>query len=299
MKQCARLCRWSLLFFLCIAVMPAMSAPTYDVEAWHAMSYVKYEGGPVLLDLYRPMGVAGVLPVVLAIHGGFWRDGSREDMRGISELIASQGYAVAAIDHRLLPQCKFPDQLADVRHAAGWIRENAGKYHLDATRLLVLGVSGGGQLAALLGLQQQPDCLRIAGIIDLDGPMDLRVTPPNLVTEATLCQYLGASQQEKPDLYAQASPITYVSKDAPPCLIMHGTADPLVPFAQAQAMTAALRKVGAPVTFYPMQGVGHDISNLATPAGQKILNAIFTFLKQYTTSTSEKSERSGDDPPAK
>ena len=206
------------------------------------------------------------------------------EIQPLGKILAAQGYTVVAMDYRLLPKYHYPAPLEDVRAAARWVQAHADTYHFDLRRLTVLGISAGSQLAALLALRPSDGIPPFAGVVDICGPMDLTVTPTNPFIRAEadhlLTAYLGARREKNPHIYAEASPITYVTRKSPAFLIIHGTADNVVPYSQAIAMTEALKAAGAPVTSYPIVKGKHGAPLPNTQAGKKMIAAMITFLQR-------------------
>lgn len=215
---------------------------------------------PLSLDL-RPAGDGA--PLVVFLHGGGWLRGSRRVFTpGISsarsfERIAAAGIAVASCEYRLSGEACFPAQLDDVDAALDWLGAHAAEHGADASRIVLWGVSAGATLAALTGLRRDG----IRGVIDWFGPADLLEMASHDLGDAPEhtreARWLGAPATAVPEIARAASPVHQVSADAPPFHISHGTADEHVPFAQSQALAAALRGVGADAEFYPVEGGRH------------------------------------------
>lgn len=218
----------------------------------------------------------GPLPVVAWIHGGAWRVG---DKRGgvwqLAGLVASGDYAGVSVGYRLTGEATWPAQIHDCKAAIRWIRANARKYHLDPERIGVWGSSAGGHLVAMLGTSggvralegdvgphtDQPS--RVRCVVDYYGPSELLAMgqyPSRIDHDAAGSPeslLVGGPLQETKEVARQASPITYVSADDPPFLVVHGTDDPTVPFNQSERLAAGLGKAGIDVTFIRVQGGGH------------------------------------------
>lgn len=199
------------------------------------------------LDLYAPTGAIPDrgYPVVVAIHGGGWRGGSRGDFgRSIAEL-AQCGWVVAAIDYELSRPGRpsWPRNRDDVKTAVRWIREHARDYGIDPQRLALLGASAGGHLALTTGLDPTLD---IDAIIDFYGPSDLRAlthdSPPAAASVALLLGGDPASIDST--TMAEASPVNLVRPHSPPVLIIHGADDTLVPADQSRRLAAVLEAAG-------------------------------------------------------
>ena len=228
------------------------------------------------LDLYVPKNGRN-LPLIINIHGGAFKMGSKED--GVPLDYLGQGYAVASLDYRLSGDAIWPAQIEDCKAAVRWLRANAGKYGLDPGRFAAWGASAGGHLAAMLGtaggvkefeVGENPGVSsRVQAVVDYFGPtdflqMDAHRLPDGQVhdpADSPESELIGGALQANKDKAARANPITYVTRDAPPFLICHGDADPLVPYHQSVLLEAALWRAGVPVTFYTVKGGGHGRFN--------------------------------------
>jgi len=231
---------------------------------------------PLELDLYLPEAAAPV-PVIVHVHGGGWRRGSRRVPlprlgAGFYDGLAARGFAVAAIDYRLSGEARFPAALDDVRAAIGWVREHAAEYGMDAGRVFAWGDSAGGLLAlmaALTGAEANGSGgpgSGVQGVVawfpvtDLAGLLDDVAQAggrPDPGPESREALFLGAPPGAVPDLAAQASPVTHASAAAPPVLLMHGAADDLVPPAQSIRLAEALTRAGATVELELVPGATH------------------------------------------
>jgi acetyl esterase/lipase len=231
---------------------------------------------PLELDLYLPEG-DGPRPVIVHVHGGGWRRGSRREPLpgpdpGFYESLAAEGFAVAAADYRLSGEARFPAPLEDVRAAFGWVRDHAAVYGLDGHRVFGWGDSAGGHLVLLAALTGTP----VRGVVawfpvtDLLGlPSDVAAAGgvPDAGPDSREAQLLGAPAQSVPDLARQASPVTHASAAAPPVLLMHGAADDLVPPAQSLRLAQALRAAGAAVELELVPGARHMWHGASDVAG--------------------------------
>ena len=268
-----------LLFFLVAALVlaqrrdPAAASKALEGITVHRdLAYVTDGHERQKLDLYVP-DEGENLPLIIWIHGGAWRGGSKAHYNPMAYLKA--GYAGASINYRLSQHAIFPAQIEDVKAAVRWLRANAQTYRLNPDRFAAWGSSAGGHLVAMLGTAGDVDefevgenlevSSRVQAVVDYFGPtdflqMDAQSLPDGLVHDAPdspESQLVGGPIQEHKDRVAKANPITYVSKDDPPFLIIHGDQDKLVPYQQSVLLKDALEAVGATVTFYKVEGGGH------------------------------------------
>lgn len=219
------------------------------------------------LDLFTPeQGRARLC--IISVHGGAWARGARNDFGGINGYLAAKGYALATVDYRLAPGTKFPGQLDDLDAARRFL-ETKG-----FSRFVWLGRSAGGHLATL-------ECYRHhdLGVIDLYGPTDLVWSyrhpgnPVVLDTSKALRDFLGGTPEQLPEVYQEASPITFPDP-LPPTLILHGGRDDLVFLAQSERMKD---RPGVKLVAYPWANHGFDV-NPSGPSGQLSTCEIERFL---------------------
>ena len=224
------------------------------------------------LDLYIP-DEGENLPLIIWIHGGAWLGGDKTHYNPREYL--KSGYAGASINYRLSQHAIFPAQIEDVKAAVRWLRANAETYRLNPNRFAAWGSSAGGHLVAMLGTTDDVAEFEVGGnlevssrvqaVVDYYGPtdflqMDAHRLPDGLVHDAPdspESKLVGGPIQEHKDRVARANPITYVSEDDSPFLIIHGDQDKLVPYQQSVLLKDALEKAGVPVTFYKVEGGGH------------------------------------------
>lgn len=229
------------------------------------------------LDLYVPKESDGPLPVVMWVHGGGWRNGSKGNA-GPARALIQHGYAVVDVEYRLSGEAIFPAQIQDCKAAVRWIRANAKQYNLDDDRIGVWGSSAGGHLVALLGTsgdvaefetKSNADySSRVQAVCDWFGPTDLLKMNQQAIPNSTLdhdasdspeSQLLGGPIQTEPykSLAAKANPITYVSEDDPAFLIVHGDKDRLVSYRQSVLLQDALTGAGVDSTLQIEPGADH------------------------------------------
>jgi acetyl esterase/lipase len=247
------------------------------------------DGQPIqTLDLYLPAKkFARPVPLVVWIHGGAWKLGIK-DWITVPYLV-DEGCAIASIGYRFSQDAKFPAQIQDCNAALNFLLKNAGKYGLDPGRVIIGGGSAGGHLALLLGLaRNRADWganpkFRAAAILDFFGVTDISTakkgfTDPKWLAEvdSIYLQLLGALPADRPDIAKDASPINYVTRDAPQVLIIHGGNDDKVPLDQSRTLAEKLSSVGVLHTLFIFEGAGHDGPAFQDP---KVQAAVRQYLK--------------------
>lgn len=271
------------------------------VRIQRAVEISRSEGfRPLLADLYLPgldsPGDAG-RPAVVHLHGGGWRVGGRSSLGPVMDgfgldlftRLADAGFVVLSADYRLSGEAVFPAQLDDARAAVRWLAENAEHCGVDPSRIFAWGESAGGHLASLLGLAGDQATTAVAGVVAWYPPTDLlrmgAQRRPDAVADADApdsreAALIGGPVQEHPAAAEAASPVSYVSADAPPFLLIHGTADRFVPAQQSISLAAALTAAGAEAELLLIDGADHMWAGPdGTPAAaEKAFAATLTFL---------------------
>ena len=241
------------------------------------LHYGEAPGRGQLLDLYLPAKVEGSLPLLIWIHGGGWSGGDKAGCPALGML--ARGYVVASLNYRLSKEAIFPAQIEDCKGAIRWLRAHAVEYHIDPKRIGIWGASAGGHLVALLGTSGDvkeiegtvggnlDQSSRVECVCDWFGPTDMSVffeQAANTVNifkgnpdHSPLSDLFGGPLKEHADLVRNANPITFIKKDNPPFLIIHGDKDPLVPLAQSEMLSDALQKAGVDVHLEVLPGAGH------------------------------------------
>jgi triacylglycerol lipase len=224
---------------------------------------------------------------MLVVHGGAWRFGSRSQLAAAALALAQNGYTAVAIDYRLAPEHTFPAQLHDCQAAVRWLRSSAREFKVDASRVGAFGYSAGGHLVALLGALDA-DALREPGVpadapsarlqlvVAGGAPCDFRSLPPN---HSGLAYWLGGTRGRLPNVYRDASPVHFASKDDPPMLFFHGEKDELVPIASPKLMVAALTECGVAAEFHEVPNAGHLEAIVNRQALSKVLDFTNGHLK--------------------
>ena len=254
--------------FLCSLIL-LTSAALSDTQA--DIEYAKVGELSLKLDLHRPQTENPAL--IVYVHGGGWRAGSKQDVP-IGKLL-DKGFAIASVDYRLSPQAAFPAQVHDIKAAIRFLRANAGVFHINTSKIAIIGSSAGGHLAALVGVTNGNKELKGKVGEHLDQSSDVQVivsyygasnletilsqsTPKGLEYRIpALKLLLGDTPDKKPELAKLASPVAHLDRKDPPLLLIHGDADPQMPPQQSQELAKAYEALGLPVTLIVMPGSKH------------------------------------------
>lgn len=240
-------------------------------------------------DLYLPKdNIQGPTTLVVWIHGGAWMF-TNKDWNNVKYLV-KHGYALASIDYRLSKDATFPAQIKDCNAALNFLLANAASYGIDPRHFVVGGASAGGQLALLLGLARNERALgadpsvKPFAILDFFGPTDLTSIIDEVgqghgreVQEDVVPRLLGGPLIDHMELARQASPLSYVGRENPPVLILHGDKDDLVPYAQSQRLHSQLDQAGVKNQLITVKGAGHDGPMFETP---DIQEKVISFLSE-------------------
>jgi acetyl esterase/lipase len=254
-----------------------------EVMVLRDVEFGRYGRQVLRMDILRPRPFLGLpSPVLVWIHGGGWRRGSKRD--GLKNLLffARQGFLCASIDYRLSQDALFPAQIEDCKCAIRFLRAHAQKFNLDPNRIGVWGASSGGHLAALLGTSGgRPELegqggwesfsSHVQAVCDWFGPTDFLKMGnfPGQIDhnspESPESLLLGGSIQTRRAAAERANPIAYITKNAPPFLIMHADNDPLVPFNQSQLLFNALQQSKVEASLVVVPGGGHGGPLFSSP----------------------------------
>jgi acetyl esterase/lipase len=257
--------------------------PQVTIKTLPDLEYAKVGGKSMMLDLYLPEKAAGKLPVIVWVHGGGWMGGDRKNPPGMD--LVRRGYALASIEYRLSGEAKWPAQMYDLKGAIRWLRAHADQYGLDPQHFAAWGHSAGGHLVAMLGVTGGVKELEgdeggnldqssaVQAVSDWAGPTDfLTLGPWHEGPDSGPSLLLGVVVRDNHEKALKASPVTYVSRDAAPFLIVHGERDSLVAVGQAYELGDLLTKAGVPVTMAIRPWTDHGI---ADPMVTAIQNEFF------------------------
>ena len=283
---------------LMLGICATVAQVASDVDVIRNVEYGTGGGRPLKLDIVRPKEQPkGLMPAIIYVHGGGWSGGAKESYIPAISALARRGYFCTTIAYRLSGEATWPAQIEDCKCAIRWMRAHAKEYSVDPNRIGVWGDSAGGHLVALLGTSGDARMLegkggwpeyssRVNAVCDWYGPVDFLWYYENAKDNPllsgifkdgndVLSQLLGGPFWERPGLCRQASPLSYVSKDDPPFLIMQGDKDPLVPMIHSQMLNDALTKAGVDSTLIIMKGAGHGFP------GAEPLNKVADFFDKH------------------
>ncbi|MFC1920933.1 alpha/beta hydrolase fold domain-containing protein [Chloroflexota bacterium] len=271
--------------------------PDSDVRIIRDVEYGRVDDISLLLDIYVPeIPVAQPMPVIVFIHGGGWQNGDKYP--GKVETLAKRGFLGISINYRLSGVAPFPAAVEDCKCAIRWVKAHAEEYDIDPDKIGVWGSSAGGHLVMMLGCADETAGLegnsgwaayssRVQAVCSWFGPSDFTImgrygTRTEFSAEA---KFLGGTMEEIPDIYVKASPITHVSVDDPPLLMIHGDKDFVVTLRQSEVMLEAYRQAGLDATLITVKGAGHGFQQITEspiePSIQEIEQAVLDFFVKH------------------
>lgn len=250
--------------------------------------FAQPDGQELKLDFYRPTVGTAPFPCVVVIHGGGWDGGDRKQLGEWNHWLVARGYAVAAVSYRLAPTWKWPHQGDDVRAAVDWLKSRATTLAIDPTRLVLLGRSAGGQIAAAVGYSPRDPAIR--GVIALYAPFDMPFVwsvsrEDDVLNSMNLMrQYMGGPPEgERVAAYRSASAQALASADSPPTLLVHGVPDTLSWVRHSEKLSARLAELKVPHYFLSLPWATHAFDfNPDGPGGQLHGYAMEWFLSAVT-----------------
>jgi acetyl esterase/lipase len=244
--------------YLVNAGQPNVGPPQWDRSVVYGTAK---DGAKLELDVWRTgkPNSGPLRPAVVYVHGGGWTHGHRSSTPAWDRWLNELGYEVFDVEYRKPPPVRWLDEIGDVKAALGWVVAHAADYHVDTTRISLMGGSTGANLSMLAAYSAGDPRLApsigvspvsIRSVVNLYGPSDLALLyrtceSPEYVRPLML-QYIGGPPEQFPDRYRLLSPLTHVSEKSPPTLTILGTSDRLVSMPHAQLLNEALRKVGVP-----------------------------------------------------
>jgi acetyl esterase/lipase len=258
-----------------------------DVRVVNNITYLTASNWEAKLDVYVPRS-AGPHPTVLQFHGGGWVGGSREGVLLRALPLLEMGFAVVNVSYRLGRVAPAPAAVEDCLCALRWVIRNAKEYGFDVNRLVTTGYSAGGHLAlttamipASAGLDRQcpgTEPLRVAAVVNWYGITDVADLIDGANTRMYAVEWLG-SRPDRAEVAKRVSPLTYMRKDLPPILTIHGDADPTVPYAHATRLHTALQQAGVTNELVTIPKGLHG--NFPRPDQLRAVDAVRAFLTRH------------------
>ena len=246
----------------------------------------KEVGGVELgVDVYQPRGDTSPNPLVLIIHGGYWKSGDKSVHVQQGVEFAELGYTAASVNYRLSADHKFPSNIEDIYDCIKYLTEHAAEYNIDPNRIVTYGGSAGGHLSAFIGLAANTDgrsynsgitADAIKGVITLYGIQDLtlQIQREHPFTQ----QYIGNTFDEASARFRDASPIYHVDQNDPPVLLVHGSLDGSVSVKNSDALSGMLEEVGVPYIYDRVEGWPHGM-DFFSPIYERTTWHVYQFLK--------------------
>lgn len=243
-------------------------------------------------------------PAAIYLHGGSWIGGDHTTggfiIHEIGPALNAKGFVTASVNYRLGPQEPWPAQIEDAKCAVRYLRANARSLNIDTKKIGVWGHSAGGHLASMVGTagtsagwdtgQYSEESSSVEAVADLAGPSNLNTlgdegAPGSVKTNFT--SLLGPIPADQlPAALAAASPVTYVSADDPPFLIVHADNDGIVPIAQSHELDRALVAAGVPTTFVVVHGGGHSLEEAeGQPDAKEIEELVVNFFVTHLSAS--------------
>jgi len=265
-----------------------------SLEITRDQVYAVMNDRELALDVYWHPAASDPEPLVVYVHGGAWMMGDRTWVPPELPLL-DRDFAMASIDYRLSQEAIFPAQIEDCRAAIRWLRANAGDYNLDPDRVGAWGESAGGHLVALLGTaahvtewdrqggnEAYPS--HVQAVCDWFGPTDLvhfgADMPDHNAADSPESLLIGGAVQENQDRAARANPITYITAETPPFLIMHGALDDVVSIGQSRLLHQALQEAGVESTLMIRPDMGHDVLSLGKTRRAELYQSVVDFFQR-------------------
>jgi len=248
--------------------------------------YTKVKDWDGRLDVYFNPASTTPTPVIINIHGGGWNHGTKEGQGGFNTFF-NAGFAVANVEYRMVNIAKAPGAIEDIRSAMDYLILHAKELNIDPKRIVLMGGSAGAHLALMggfLGNDRRFDTyckgkedMKVAAIISKYAPSDLVDKTDKFYTYKSLLNWMGDNMEDAA-FRASISPVTYISKTNPPVFIVHGNADPIVPYEQSVKLHQKLDKAGVYNEFITVEGGKHG--NFEKDKNSEINKATIVILKK-------------------
>ena len=261
--------------------------------------YFKWPESRLQMDIFLP-DVKGKSPAVIFVPGGWWLTAPKAAGIQICYQLAQAGFVAASIEYRHIGTANYIESIGDVKAAVRYLRAHADDFNIDKNKIAVMGMSAGGYLASMVGVTSSVDKFNfgdnlqervdVQAVVDIFGPTDLTkladdfsaetqkmysspAAPPALFVNGVPCYKgsRGGNLREMPVTARESNPITYINKNTPPFLIMHGNADTTVSPSQSKLLYDALIGQGLDADYYILNGGEHNAAHFYQPTAFKII----------------------------
>ncbi|HDZ9241075.1 TPA: alpha/beta hydrolase [Vibrio cholerae] len=284
------------LVSLCISLLGMSNTYANDnYMVTKDITFKTVDGRVLKLDLYKPKAErTQPYPLLIWVHGGAWKRGSKDDIPTKNPLLLSsvlqQGYALAAVDYRLSGEATFPAPVQDINDAVNFLHDNSLQFHIKADKVVMMGRSAGGHLAGLMGTTNTHGNLtfyakpkyQVKAVVSFFGPTDLLALAnkggKETSKQSSVSRFLGDTPSAIPHIAKQASSTSYVNERTPPFIQLHGTVDKQVPLEQSQLLKAKLDEYGINNQLWIEQNVGHSDPIFDS---EKYVPHVITFIKEH------------------
>ena len=271
---------------------------TYQVA--RDVEYCQVGERSLVLDIYIPdEPIISPAPAVVWIHGGGWRAGGKSLSRDYILMLVEHGFTLVSIEYRLSSEAIFPAAIEDCKCAVRWLRAHAQQYNVDPERIGVWGGSAGGHLAMMVACSDESAGIdgnsgwnnqssRVQAACSYWGVSDLVVAAEpfeqDISRQNVIVQFLGGLPSEIPEIYELASPVTHVSLDDPPLLLVHGDKDPVVSLRQSQIIHQAYLELSLETELIVVYGAGHGLKqmtdNSISPSREVVDQIVLEFFME-------------------
>lgn len=249
--------------YIRVLVLLFASAGLCTATDFHDVEYSHVGAVSLRLDAHIPDG-SGPFPAAILVHGGGWIAGDKQQyITYLFQPLTEANFAWFSINYRLAPQCPFPAQADDLESAIRYVRANLAKYKVDPKRIALIGESAGGHIVSYVGGRNKPDT-RVSAVISMYGIHDFiaaAVAWKPLPHELLDLFGIGAVDAETAPMLIRASPVTYVGRQMPPFLLIHGSKDQDVPYQQSVEMCDKMKKAGAHCDLITIEGAPHGMDH--------------------------------------
>lgn len=286
------------LIFSAVAMLMSLTASAQAEKTWLDVDYAGDGIEGHKMDIHVPDDGKDSHKVIVLIYGSAWfsNNAKASAFQSYGKQLLDGGFAVVSINHRASTEAKYPAQINDVKAAIRYIRGNAAKYGFDTSFVGITGFSSGGHLSSLAGTTNgvrtkkfgkvkidiegslgayTKESSRVDAVVDFFGPIDVsrmercETYKDDNSPEAVL---LGCSPSKNPDLSKALNPMSYIDKNDPKFLVIHGDADPVVPYCQSEFFAKALKDKGVLEDFITVPGGNHGPVTFNDYTFQRMVN---------------------------